>query len=242
MIFRPYFIGTSDVRVYIVWNTGESMNRRREFLKISIGFLAILGLFLSPLFSAVRSACAKAKKTILPKGTKRESLIYKNPRLLDTRNLETTALEDFETMGISDHEVNLNEWRLELTGRLRKPLRLTYSEILALPSVEKKVLLICPGFFANHGEWKGISMKTLLERAGVEKDVTHVTFSGPKGLYGKQESFPIEDVLHDKVFLAYGVNGEPLPRRHGFPLRVVAEGYHGDDWVKYVYKVILQKR
>lgn len=242
MIFRPYFIGTGDVRVYIVWNTGESMNRRREFLKISIGFLAILGLFLSPLFSAVRSACAKAKKTILPKGTKRESLIYKNPRLLDTRNLETTALEDFGTMGISDHEVNLNEWRLELTGRLRKPLRLTYSEILALPSVEKKVLLICPGFFANHGEWKGISMKTLLERAGVEKDVTHVTFSGPKGLYGKQESFPIEDVLHDKVFLAYGVNGEPLPRRHGFPLRVVAEGYHGDDWVKYVYKVILQKR
>lgn len=218
------------------------MNRRREFLKISIGFLAGIGLFLSPLFSAVRSAYAKAKKTILPKGTKRESLIYKDPRFLDTRNLETTALQDFGTMGISDHEVNLNEWRLEVTGRLRNPLRLTYSEILDLPSVEKKVLLICPGFFANHGEWKGISMKTLLERAGVENDVNRVTFSGPKGLYGKTESFPIEDVLKNKVFLAYGVNGEPLPRRHGFPLRVVAEGYHGDDWVKYVHKMTLGRR
>lgn len=216
------------------------MNKRREFLKISMGFFGSIGLFLSPLFSAVQWAYAQAKKTILPKGTKRESLVYKNPRLLDTRNLETTALEDFGTMGISDHDVNLNEWHLEVSGRISKPLRLTYSEILAFPTVEKKVLLICPGFFANHGEWKGISMKALLERAGAEKDTTHVTFSGPKGLYGKQETFPIDDVLQDKVFLAYGVNGETLPRRHGFPLRVVAEGYHGDDWVKYVYKVILQ--
>ena len=218
------------------------MNRRREFLKISMGFFGSIGLFLNPLFSAVQWAYAQAKKTILPKGTKRESLVYKNPRLLDTRNLEITKLKDFGTMGISDHDVNLNEWRLEVTGRLSKPLRLTYSEILAIPSVEKRVLLICPGFFANHGEWKGISMKTLLERAGAEKDATHVTFSGPRGLYGKQETFPIDDVLQNKVFLAYGVNGEALPRRHGFPLRVVAEGYHGDDWVKYVYKVILQKR
>ena len=218
------------------------MNRRREFLKVSIGFIASIGLFLSPLFSAAQSAYAKAKKTILPKGTKRESLIYKDPRFLDTKNLETTALEDFGTMGISDHEVKLNEWRLEVTGRLTNPLRLTYAEILDLPSVEKKVLLICPGFFANHGEWKGISMKTLLERAGVEKDVNRVTFSGPKGLYGKTESFPIEDVLKNKVFLAYGVNGEALPRRHGFPLRVVAEGYHGDDWVKYVYKMTFGRR
>jgi len=218
------------------------MNRRREFLKISMGFLGSIGFFLSPLFPAAQWAYAKAKKTILPKATKRESLVYKNPRLLDTRNLEITKLEDFGTMGISDHDVNLNEWRLEVTGRLSKPLRLTYSEILAVPYVEKRVLLICPGFFANHGEWKGISMKRLLERAGAENDVTHVTFSGPKGLYGKQETFPIDDVLQDKVFLAYGVNGKALPRRHGFPLRVVAEGYHGDDWVKYVYKVILQKR
>ncbi|MEJ2726697.1 MAG: molybdopterin-dependent oxidoreductase [Deltaproteobacteria bacterium] len=98
------------------------------------------------------------------------------------------------------------------------------------------------GFFANHGRWKGISMKTLLEKAGAESDVTHVVFSGPRVSYKKVEEFPVEDVLTDKVFLAYQVNGKPLPRRHGFPLRVVAEGYYGDDWVKYVYQMTLQKR
>jgi sulfoxide reductase catalytic subunit YedY len=227
------------------WETqryGGSMNKRRQFFKISIGFLASIGPFFSPLFSVVRWAYAKAKRTILPKGTKRESLVHRNPSSLDTRNLETTPLEDFETMGISDHEVNLDKWRLEVSGRLAKPLRLTYSEILALPSIEKEVLLICPGFFANHGGWKGISMKALLEKAGAEGDVTHVAFSGPRGSYEKVEQFPIEDVRTHKVFLAYGVNGESLPKKHGFPLRVVAEGYYGNDWVKYVYKMTLQKR
>ncbi len=47
----------------------------------------------------------------------------------------------------------------------------------------------------------------------------------------------MEDVISNRVFLAYQVNGEVLPRRHGFPLRVVAEGYYGYDWVKYVRKI-----
>ena len=38
----------------------------------------------------------------------------------------------------------------------------------------------------------------------------------------------------DKVFPAYRINGEVIPVKHGFPLRVVAEGYYGYDWVKYV--------
>ncbi|MFH1350173.1 MAG: molybdopterin-dependent oxidoreductase [Pseudomonadota bacterium] len=218
------------------------MNERRQFLKIGIGFLAGMGFLLGPFIPAFRWVYAKAQKTILPKGTKRESLISRNPGSLDTRNLDTTNVSDFGTMGLSDHEVNLDEWRLEVNGLVKRPLRFTYSEILALPPIEKTVLLICPGFFANHGRWKGVSMKILLERAGVEKDASHVTFSGPKGSSEKIEKFPIEDVLSDKVFLAYEVNGEPLPKKHGFPLRVVAEGYYGDDWVKYVCKMGLENR
>jgi sulfoxide reductase catalytic subunit YedY len=206
-----------------------------------MGFLANAYLLFGPFFSAVRWVYAAGEKIILPKGTKRESLISRDPKSLDTRNLETTPLSDFGTMGISDIEVNLSTWRLDVGGHVKKPLQLAYSEVLALPGIEKNVLLICPGFFANHGRWKGVSMKDLLEIAVVESDARGVTFSGPKGPYEKVERFPIEDVLANKVFLAYGVNGEALPKRHGFPLRVVAEGHYGSDWVKYVYKMTLEK-
>lgn len=217
------------------------MHHRRDFLKLGAGFLAFMGCLFDPLFSTIRRVCAEVQKTILPSDTKRESLIYKDPKSLDARNLQTTPLKDFGTMGTTDFEVNLNEWRLEVAGGVAKPLRLTYEEIRSLPSIEKYVLLICPGFFANYGKWKGVSMKDLLEKAGVEKGMTHITFTGPNGTGGKVEKFPIEEVLQNKVFLAYEVNGQTLPQKHGYPLRVVAEGYYGDDWVKYVYKMAMGK-
>ena len=77
----------------------------------------------------------------------------------------------------------------------------------------------------------------ILEMADVRADVTHIDFSSQAGTYKKVERFPIEDILSNRVFLAYGVNGETLPEKHGFPLRVVAEGHYGSDWVKYVYKI-----
>ena len=217
------------------------MQERRQFIKMTFGFITGMGVLLSPIFKGLQVVYGKAQKIILPRDTDRESLITKNPAELDTTNLRITPLKDFRTMGESNYEVKLDPWRLEVTGKVENPLNLTYAQTLALPSIERNVLLICPGVFANHGAWKGISMGKLLERAKMDKSVTHVTFSGPKAGSGYEERFPIEDVLSDKVFLAYRVNGETLPEKHGFPLRVVAEGYYGSNWVKYVYKVNVDK-
>jgi len=198
-----------------------------------MGSLVGLASLCSGSFSGVRRVWARAKKLILPRGTKRESLINRNPAHLDARNMEVTPLKDFGTMGLTDHGVNPETWRLEVRGHVGKPLSLSYAQIKGLPFIEKNVLLICPGFFANHGTWKGISIGELLRRAGVRDGLTHVTIRGPQGPSGKAVKYPIKDILSDKVFLAYGVNGEDLPRSHGFPLRVVAEDYYGYDWVKY---------
>ena len=80
-------------------------------------------------------------------------------------------------------------------------------------------------------------MKHLLNAAGAGSDINYVTFRGPQGPYQKVARAPLEEVLADRVFLAYQVNGVPLPQRNGFPLRLVAEGYYGYDWVKYVDRV-----
>ena len=82
-----------------------------------------------------------------------------------------------------------------------------------------------------------MSVKELLKKAGAQTDVTHVTFRGPEGIYMKTHRVPIDQVLSEKAFLAYSVNGKKLPKKHGFPLRLVAEDYYGFDWVKFVYQV-----
>jgi len=217
------------------------MEKRRQFLKVLLGGAAWVGTGLGSLFSMAKWVIAETGRIILPKGTPRESLIDKNPAELDARNLEVTPLENFGTMGLTDHAVRIEQWGFEVDGHVKKPLRLTYEEIKRLPSVERKVLMICPGFFANQGTWKGFSLGALLKLAHAEEGVTHVTVRGPDGKYENSQRYPLEDVLSNKVFLAYEVNGKPLPQRHGFPLRAVAEGYYGYDWVKYVYKVTVEK-
>ena len=214
-----------------------AMEKRRQFIKLLLGFFAGIGVLFSPLAAGIRLVWAKAKKIILPKGTRMETLIGKNPADLDTQNLDLTPLEELETMGLSDHHVNLNKWQLEIDGDVHQPLKLTYDQIIEMPSIERNVLLICPGFFAYHARWKGISVAKLLETAQVDSGVTQIVFTGPQRTYERTEKFPIEDIRSDKVFLAYNVNDNPLPKKHGFPLRVVAEDYYGGEWVKYVFKV-----
>jgi len=218
-----------------------AMKKRRQFIKETIGLLTGLGLFFSPLAAGVRLVWAKAKKIVLPKDTRMETLIGKNPANLDTRHLDLTPSEKFETMGLDNHQVNLENWQLEINGRVKRSVKLKYSKLTSMPSIKKNVLLICPGFFAYHAGWEGISVAKLLQLAQVNSDATHVTFSGPDGTNEKSEQFPLEDILTDKVFLAYRVNDKVLPRKHGFPLRLVADGYYGGKWVKYVYKVTAHK-
>ena len=216
------------------------MDNRRGFLKQMAGGAA--GFLAACCTGSSKPAFAwAAARRRLPKGTEPKTLVNENPQDLDPRDLEIQPLEQFGTMGLSDRAVTLKDWRLVCEGHLSREIRLTYDQVRALPPLEKPVLLICPGFFANHGTWKGFSLGALLKRAQAEDGVTHVTVRGPDGKYENSQRYPLEDILSSKVFLAYEVNRKPLPQRHGFPLRAVAEGYYGYDWVKYVYKVTVEK-
>lgn len=213
------------------------MKTRRQFITWALKRLAGLSLFITTIRVTLKKAWARTKRFIVPRDTDLSTLRNKDPATLDTRNLEVLPLDAFETMGLSNHPVHLPSWRLVVEGNVVVPTRIPYSEIIKLPSIERKVLLICPGVFVNHGLWKGISLMTVLDLAQMHVDTTHIAVYGPQGTREKVERFPIADIRLDKVFLAYTVNGEKLPRRHGFPLRIVAEDYYGDDWVKYVYKI-----
>jgi DMSO/TMAO reductase YedYZ molybdopterin-dependent catalytic subunit len=212
------------------------MYTRRDFASLILGVLGASALF-GPVGAVARRAWAASKK-VLTRATTRQSLIGENPADLDTTDLPVTSLDEFETMGSTDRAVDLATWRLEVAGVVKRPGSFTYAELTALPTIEREVLLICPGFFANHGRWKGVSIARLLRQADVDPTATQVTIEETGG---KSARYPLADVLSDKVFLATHVNGTALPRKHGFPLRVVAEGYYGAEWVKYAGKLTVER-
>ena len=139
-------------------------------------------------------------------------------------------------MGPTDVAIDLKTYRLKLTGKVKRPLSLSYDQILKYPSLTEIVLLICPGFFANNGRWTGISLMVLLKEAQVKKEAQYIDITGA---HGKNIRIPLKALDQKKIFLAYRVNGEILPQKHGFPLRLVYEDAYGSDWVKYVGEIVV---
>jgi len=218
------------------------MINRRQALK---RFLAlgpwVLGVLSYSTF-CFRIPLAWTKRRILEKTASLSELIHANPEDLDTHKLETTPIEQFDVMGQTTHPVKLNEWQFEVKGAVNTPTKFSYQDLTQRPVLERNVLLICSGFFAYNGLWKGFSVADLLFELGLKPGVTHVKFSGPEGIRRKTKKFTIDEVMAGKVFIAYGVNDQVLPERHGYPMRLVAEDHKGYRWVKYVDKLTVIAR
>jgi DMSO/TMAO reductase YedYZ molybdopterin-dependent catalytic subunit len=208
---------------------------RRNFLGKSF-WVSLGGFFLtSSLWNSVSKVWAKAKQ-LLPKGFPKNQLLNMNPADIDNRNLEIDSLDKFGTMGPTDVAIDSKTYRLKVTGKIERPLSLSYDQILKYPSLTETVLLICPGFFSNNGRWTGVSFKSLLQEAQIKKEAQYIDIVGAQE---KRVRIPLKTLDQKKVFLAYSSNGETLPRKHGFPLRLVYEDAYGYDWVKYVEEIVV---
>jgi len=211
--------------------------QRRQFTILMAAIAGRMALVGSPLCLLLKRAWARGRRRVLPAQTDLATLIYENPAQLDPRKLPITPISQFGTMGLTEHRVNLDRWRLSIGGAVTGPLSLSLDRIKALPAAERDVLLICPGVFAYYARWRGVSVNVLLQQAGVSPQATDVDVSGPYGESQKRERFPLATVRTGKLFLAYGVNGVPLPEKHGYPLRLVAEDQVGSQWVKFVDRI-----
>jgi len=204
---------------------------RRYLPIISAGFLFQLSSF----WGWIAKAWAVVKE-ILPKGFSKSKLKDMNPAHVDPRNLDLDPTDKFGTMGPTDISVDLATYRLKIGGEVSRALSLTYEEILKLPSVTADVLLVCPGYFANYGRWTGVHLKTLLQAS---QPKGNALLADIKGGRDKVIRIRLDSIEQKKVLLAYRVNGEALPQKYGFPLRLVYEDVYGDEWVKYVDEIVV---
>jgi DMSO/TMAO reductase YedYZ molybdopterin-dependent catalytic subunit len=131
---------------------------------------------------------------------------------------------------LSVPNVDPNGWSMKVTGMVAHPFEITFDELLAMPTVEERVTICCVsndvgGNLVGNATWLGVPLKTLLDRAGVDPDASQVV---GRSVDGFTVGFPTAVGLDGRVALvAVGMNGEPLPIRHGFPARLVVAGLYG---------------
>ncbi|MEA3182919.1 MAG: hypothetical protein QOI59_6442 [Gammaproteobacteria bacterium] len=152
------------------------------------------------------------------------------------------------------NEIDVNSFRLTVHGQVNRTLSLSLDELLALPRMELAAVNQCsgnsrgyfqprvPGAQWSHGamgnaRWTGVSLKTVLDRAGMKAGAVQVRFNGmddavlpeaPKLM----KSLDVDHARNGEVMLAYAMNGEQLPLLNGFPLRLIVPGWYSTYWVK----------
>jgi DMSO/TMAO reductase YedYZ molybdopterin-dependent catalytic subunit len=132
-------------------------------------------------------------------------------------------------------EIDLASYRLKVTGKVDRPLSLTYDELRCMPRVEcRGCRLVCPGFFEDYASWAGASLAHVLEMAGVQPEAKSVILTSADGYWN---SVSLADALDPQSFLAYEQTGKPLPILHGFPVRAVFPSLPGGYWVKWLVEI-----
>jgi sulfite dehydrogenase len=162
---------------------------------------------------------------------------------------------------LADIPLNIDPdtFTLEIKGKVDRPLKLSLKDIKKMKQTEIVAVNQCSGNsrgFVNprvaggqlgHGamgnaRWRGVSLKTVLDQAGVQHDAKQVVFGGMDGPVSDRtpdfaKALDVDHARDGEVMLAYLMNGRDLPFLNGFPLRLVVPGYYGTYWIKHLNEI-----
>ncbi len=143
------------------------------------------------------------------------------------------------TKNIVDPRVDASRWRLEVTGLVKNNHTYNFERLKALPAVSQETTLMCisngldAGLMSN-AVWRGVPMHTLLTAAIPLPGAARVRLHGVDNY---TDTFPLEKAMEPATLIAFEMNSEPLPDRHGFPARAIVPGYFGEKHVKWITRI-----
>jgi DMSO/TMAO reductase YedYZ molybdopterin-dependent catalytic subunit len=242
---------------------GNTMTRR-ETLKRGLAAAGVLALVPEWALPALAQGEVDVPFTDIP-ATFNPSPADGARRFLDLRKIDgpiTPTDQFFFIQHYNKPEIDGNAYRLKFTGLVRKPAELSLAELRSMPSVDVVNGYECSGNSAraqqglsSNGRFTGVRLRDVLRRVGVDDKAREVVFFGAdKGneevvfrqntLKVQQQfarSITLENAMKPDPLLAYALNGQPLRRDHGFPLRVVMPGWYGVANVKWLSEIHLQE-
>ncbi len=166
----------------------------------------------------------------------------------------------FTTQHYGHPEVDPVAWRLKIDGLVDRPLSISLDELKKMGNEEITFGFECSGNrrplqgLSSNGRWTGVRLRDVLEKAGLKADAREIVFFGAdkgpeevefRGTVHKVEqhfgrSLPREKALTNEPMLAYAMNGEPLTKHQGFPVRLLVPGWYGVANLKWLTEIHAQ--
>lgn len=236
---------------------------RRELLK---GSLAVAGLGVFGIPEWVLPALAQGETPVAFTDLPGTITLERTPdrRIIDIRNIDgpiTPRDQFFTTQHYGHPDIDPVAFRLTISGLVDRSVSLSLADLLAMPSVDLIAGFECSGNrpplqgLSSNGRWTGVPLRAVLNRAGVKAEARELVFFGAdrgeeevdfrgRAITVEQQfgrSLSRDKALSPEPLLAYALNGEPLTRHQGFPLRLVVPGWYGVANVKYLSEIHAQE-
>ena len=157
-----------------------------------------------------------------------------------------TPNDKFYTVNFMDasynftRDLDVEQWHMVVKGAVQNRLVMKWRDLLNRESFDQAVTLMCidtlpGGTSLGTAMWRGISLKKLLQDVGADEETARdVIFRAADGYH---DSIPFSRAMEDDVMLAYLMNGEKLPKDHGFPVRLIVPGLYGIKNVKWITEI-----
>jgi DMSO/TMAO reductase YedYZ molybdopterin-dependent catalytic subunit len=237
---------------------------RRETLRIGLTATGLLALLPDWAIPALAQGETEVQFTDIP-----ETFNPNNPkatsRLLDIRKIDgpiTPKDQFFAVQHFGRPEIDPSTYRLKMTGMVKQQAGFSLADLRAMRPTELTAGYECSGNSArsmqglsSNGRWTGVRLSSVLKQLGVQPRAREVVFFGAdRGMQDipfRQQTFKLEqqfgrsmtleNAMKPEALLAYALNGEPLSREHGFPVRLIMPGWYGVANVKWLAEVHLQE-
>ena len=152
--------------------------------------------------------------------------------------INLSSITEFRENSIAGPQyVDLDTYKLEITGLVENPVEYAYNEVVGgFQKYEKVVELNCVEGWSVKILWEGVLVSDLIEGAGVSPEAKVVIFHAYDGY---TTSLPLDYIVDNKILMAYKMNGVVLPPQRGAPFQLVAESKWGYKWIKWITEIEL---
>ncbi len=196
----------------------------------------------SALFALAVAAGGRLATWTVTAGTRLAASAASAFRLIKGMPPEVTPSGEFYQISKNffDPTVDIEKWTLEVKGLVAKPLKLSLAEFIkAAPAVERHQTFECisnevGGDLIGNAKWKAVRVKDILALAEVKPGATTVIWRAHDGF---SESIPLAIAMDPDSLLAYEMNGEPIPQKHGAPVRVLLRNRYGMKQPKWLTSI-----
>ena len=232
-------------------SSGIQRISRRQFIAMAASIVGVAILLFwarsFPFHSKPSMPVSSSKTPLPPPANIPAGSIFAQETLAPFVASEVTPNDKFYRIdtNIIVPSVDANAWRLNVRGLIKDgPLQFTYEELKALPSTSEYATLECisdkvDGDLISTAYWKGVSLKSILDKAQVLPEAIYIVFRCSDGY---DVGIPLDRGLMDGTILAYEMNGALLPAEHGFPVRAIVPGLYGMMNAKWITDIELVDR